>query len=235
MVNQILTAFFIFLTLFFGTFLCGYLPSLIKAPPNVMNKIAIFGGGSIAGAALIIVLPESASIIINAQNKLDLLAGERTVDETFEVPESTLYTIGTAMIVGFSSMLLIDQVFRIYKEKRDLRYESAPMDVYHNLGDRPREELLNSQITTPGASILGTTKERRQARRQAAALVTTIALCMHSLAEGVAMGSSLFCKCDHQSMCAPLQNLLLHVNVLMQWANRQPWRRKRERLPLLAS
>jgi len=64
--NEILQALLIFLGLAFGTFLCGYLPSLIKAPPHVMNHIAIFGGGSIIGAAIIIVLPESCGIVINA-------------------------------------------------------------------------------------------------------------------------------------------------------------------------
>ena len=66
--GEILTAFFIFLALFIGTFICGFLPSLIKAPPNVMNKIAIFGGGTIVGAALVVVLPEASGIVINAQN-----------------------------------------------------------------------------------------------------------------------------------------------------------------------
>ena len=69
--GQILEAFFIFLALFLGTLLCGYLPSCISAPPHIMNKIAIFGGGTIIGAALIIVLPEASAIMINAQDKLD--------------------------------------------------------------------------------------------------------------------------------------------------------------------
>lgn len=73
--GEILTAFFIFLALFIGTFICGFLPSLISAPPAVMNKIAIFGGGTIIGAAIIIVLPEASGIVINAQNELDVMDG----------------------------------------------------------------------------------------------------------------------------------------------------------------
>ena len=64
--SDIGTAFIVFFLLFIGTFICGYLPSFIRAPPNVMNKIAIFGGGTIIGAALIIVLPEASGILINA-------------------------------------------------------------------------------------------------------------------------------------------------------------------------
>ena len=64
--DLILQAFFTFLALFIGTFICGYLPSCISAPPHIMNKIAIFGGGTIIGAAIIIVLPEASAIIINS-------------------------------------------------------------------------------------------------------------------------------------------------------------------------
>ena len=54
------------LLLFIGTFICGYLPSLIKASSKVLNLIAIFGSATIIGAALIIILPESAMILINS-------------------------------------------------------------------------------------------------------------------------------------------------------------------------
>lgn len=64
--EEITSAFFVFFALFLGTFICGYLPSCINAPPHVMNKIAIFGGGTIIGAALIIVLPEASGIVINS-------------------------------------------------------------------------------------------------------------------------------------------------------------------------
>ena len=66
--GEISKAFFIFLGLFVGTFICGYLPSCIRASPNVMNKIAIFGGGTIIGAAIVVVLPEASLILINAQH-----------------------------------------------------------------------------------------------------------------------------------------------------------------------
>ena len=49
-----------------GSFFCAYAPSLINASPKVMNLVAIFGGGTIIGAAIVIVLPEAASILINA-------------------------------------------------------------------------------------------------------------------------------------------------------------------------
>ena len=74
--GEIFTASIVFFALFIGTFICGYLPSCIDASPNIMNKISIFGGGTIIGAAFIIVLPEACSIVINAQNKINEIKGE---------------------------------------------------------------------------------------------------------------------------------------------------------------
>ncbi len=82
-----------------------------------MNKIAIFGGGTIIGAAIIIVLPESSGILINAQNKLDQLDG-KTSDEI--VTKQVAHTIGLAIIFGFSLMMLIDETFKIIKDKQIL-------------------------------------------------------------------------------------------------------------------
>ena len=61
-----LVVFLICTGLTIGTFVCGYAPSLIKAPPKVMNLIGIYGGGTIIGAALVIVLPEATMIVVQA-------------------------------------------------------------------------------------------------------------------------------------------------------------------------
>ncbi len=82
-----------------------------------MNKIAIFGGGTIIGAAIIVVLPESSGILINAQNKLDQLDG-KTSDEI--VTKQVAKTIGLAIIFGFSLMMLIDETFKIIKDRQIL-------------------------------------------------------------------------------------------------------------------
>ncbi len=82
-----------------------------------MNKIAIFGGGTIIGAAIIVVLPESSGILINAQNKLDQLDG-KTSDEL--VTKQVAKTIGLAIIFGFSLMMLIDETFKIIKDRQIL-------------------------------------------------------------------------------------------------------------------
>ena len=120
--GEILTAFFIFLALFLGTFLCGYLPSCISAPPHIMNKIAIFGGGTIIGAAIIIVLPEASSILINAQRQLDVIAGKAVAEGDDVVSHEVARVIGCSIMLGFSLMLFIDETFKIIKEY-ELRHE----------------------------------------------------------------------------------------------------------------
>ena len=105
-------AFLIFFILFIGTFICGYLPSFIKAPYKVMNKIAIFGGGTIIGATLIVILPEACGILINAQNQLDVLQGKQVTEV---VSHEIATTIGIAMMIGFSLMLFVDESFKIIK------------------------------------------------------------------------------------------------------------------------
>ena len=111
---DIAKAFLIFFLLFVGTFVCGYLPSFIKAPYKVMNKIAIFGGGTIIGATLIVILPEACGILINAQNKLDVLQGKHVTEV---VSHDIATTIGVAMMIGFSLMLFVDELFKILKER----------------------------------------------------------------------------------------------------------------------
>ena len=121
--NDILVVLLICIALLIGTFICGYAPSLIKASPKVMNLIAIYGGGTIIGAAIVIVLPEAASILINAMHELDELNPdhehedhEHTLGGSTHSHEGEVVThemgglIGTAILIGFTTMLLIDEV-----------------------------------------------------------------------------------------------------------------------------
>ena len=66
--KDITTAFLIYLVLFVGTFICGYLPGCIRGSERTMNNIALFGGAMIIGISLIIVMPEATHILINAQS-----------------------------------------------------------------------------------------------------------------------------------------------------------------------
>ena len=74
--NDTLTIFFVVIALLAGTFVCAYAPSFINASHKIMNLVAIYGGGTIIGIAIVIILPEAASILINAQHELDELNEE---------------------------------------------------------------------------------------------------------------------------------------------------------------
>ena len=55
----------IVLSMFITTFLCGSLPNLVSNPKN-MHLLSVIGGGFMMGTALIIVLPESVKVIVDA-------------------------------------------------------------------------------------------------------------------------------------------------------------------------
>lgn len=67
------------------TFVSGYLPNFCTNKKN-LNLVAVFGGGILMGAALLIVLPESVKVIVEtnySQNK------PTKVEEVF--PESLVF------------------------------------------------------------------------------------------------------------------------------------------------
>lgn len=119
--------------LFLGTFMCAYLPSLLNVNKNIINLISIFGTGSILGACIIVVLPESAAILINAQYEINRLTGinsatmtgaEHAMHESLSldsnhieiVPQSVMKTVGGTIMAGFLLMLLLDEGVSIYRD-----------------------------------------------------------------------------------------------------------------------
>lgn len=94
------------LLMFIGTFLLGWMPTWLNASAKVMNLVSIFGAGMLVGAAIIVVIPEAVKVIIEAT--YDPNSGEEEV-----VPESLAFNMGTAIVVGFTIMLLIDESFKI--------------------------------------------------------------------------------------------------------------------------
>ena len=94
------------LAMFLGTFILGWLPKMIKASDKVMNLISVFGAGMLVGAALIVVIPEAIKVIIEATFDPTMVSDE-------VVPEETAFNIGTAIVAGFSMMLMIDETFKI--------------------------------------------------------------------------------------------------------------------------
>ena len=57
-------AFFMLVGLGLITFISGYVPQCISSK-KLLNLLAVFGGGILMGAALLVVLPESVGLLIS--------------------------------------------------------------------------------------------------------------------------------------------------------------------------
>ena len=191
--KQIFTMALVCIALAVGTFLCAYIPQVIKASPKTLNLIAIFGSATIIGAAIIIILPESSALLINAQYTLNELNGVG-VDHNEVVTEETAFTIGSAVMLGFAIMLIVNESFVIYQERAEDQHEADKIALAkkHSMNEdgNDKEPLIKREVEGEEDAI----RELYMARTQQSGLLTTIALVCHSLTEGVAMGSALYCK-----------------------------------------
>lgn len=104
--NYSLQVFLLSLLMFLGTFVLGWAPNWINASPKIMNLISIFGAGMLVGAAIIVVIPEAVKCIVEATFD---------PDEEDIVSHATSFNMGTAIIVGFTVMLMIDECFKIWQ------------------------------------------------------------------------------------------------------------------------
>jgi len=52
--------------LFLGTFTFAYLPSMLKLNRKSINLLSILGTGTILGACIIIVMPESVALLMQS-------------------------------------------------------------------------------------------------------------------------------------------------------------------------
>jgi len=132
------------LAMFLGTFLLGWTPTMIKASDKIMNLISVFGAGMLVGAAIIVVIPEAIKVIIEATFDPELVSDE-------VVPEETSFNIGTAIVAGFSMMLMIDETFKIIKQ----RYSASTDDEESRFDKREvaafreaRKKLLDTSAET---------------------------------------------------------------------------------------
>ena len=191
------------LVMFLGTSLLGWAPTWLNASKKTMNLISIFGAGMLVGAAIIVVIPEAVKVIIEATYD------PKTSEEV--VPESVAFNMGTAIVVGFTIMLVIDESFKIIQTNHALensgeneRFRTTALKDFGeekkillndlgspNSSDEEKKQalgtntLLESQTTTAFSS--GKTGGKN-------VLITTIGLAIHSLADGAALGASLYRK-----------------------------------------
>ena len=118
------------LGMFLGTTLLGWAPRMLNLPDKFMNLISVFGAGLLVGAAIIVVIPEAIKIIIEATFDPNLSSDE-------VVPEETAFNIGTAIVVGFTMMLMIDETFKFMQqsnlsvsEEEEQRFERRELAAF---------------------------------------------------------------------------------------------------------
>ena len=128
--------------MFISAFIFGWIPTMCKASEKVMNLIGIFGAGMLVGAALIVVIPEAVKVIIDATFDPNDADGE-------VVSEDVAFSIGTAIVSGFTIMLIIDEVFKILKDKcsskKDKRFEHTALRQFKE----EKKNLLTENSSSP--------------------------------------------------------------------------------------
>jgi len=132
---------------------------------DVVTKLSLIGTGLLISSALTIIIPEGADMIYAGSH-----TGESAVMEHASEHVTVQY-IGLAIVLGFITMFLIDQI--IAHPKSDAGASSYI--AVDNL-----QEMYEPR-SNPGAHNV------RQARNDYA---DTFGLCIHSLADGIALGSS---------------------------------------------
>ena len=167
--SETVKAFALLVGLVIVTFCSGYLPNCCTNK-RLLNLLAVFGGGILMGAALLVVLPESVGIMV-AVNYSEL-SGPVTADQIF--PTKIAVTIGLSITLGFVFMLLLDEVVSCCQKSQANRHKKQDLDFLSE-----REGLISGDV-----------KENIIKQKQSSVMVTTAGLCFHSLAEGVAMGAS---------------------------------------------
>ena len=102
-----------------------------------MNLIAIFGAGLLVGAALIVIVPEGMMVLfesmINENVTIKNLSLTQIINDNLKntvmklhgaegksniIDHNAIKYIGLSLIIGFTSMLVLDQGFLIVKENR---------------------------------------------------------------------------------------------------------------------
>lgn len=102
--NEFWKACFLLIGLAIVTFVSGYMPTCVSNK-KVLNLLAVFGGGILMGAALLVVLPESVGILVMLN--FNSLEPPITEDKIFTV--SMALTIGLSVTSGFIFMLVLDE------------------------------------------------------------------------------------------------------------------------------
>ncbi|ODV60428.1 Mn(2+) transporter ATX2 [Ascoidea rubescens DSM 1968] len=170
-----------------AAFIAGILPLSIKLSPSRIRSISIFGMGILIGTALLIIIPEGV-------NTLYLSTISDDSDSNTAVKGNSFY-VGIMLLFGFMLMYLIDNFQLILKSHKSPQYVSV------NNGDFNIHDI-NIDLHTNAIPIERTTVEFSASFvkkylnpiiyiKSLLSSSTTLGLVIHSIADGIALGSSI--------------------------------------------
>ena len=93
--------------------------------------------------------------------------------------------IGTCILLGFLIMLVMDEIITALTHREEP--VASPLD-------EENQEMQSLLVPDKASAQEKKLQRTQEEERINASLLTTVALCMHSLTEGVAMGASLWRK-----------------------------------------
>jgi zinc transporter ZupT len=124
-------------------------------------------------------------------------------EEPDVAPPSVIGTIGVTIIIGFTLMLVIDEGFKIWGEYRAERVKKERLALA--AGDEDHTDVA----LDPSKPLNGERDPLLQPSQRPlpdvehfhleSGLITTIAIALHSLIEGVAMAASLYLSTSGQN------------------------------------
>ncbi|CCG84855.1 protein of unknown function [Taphrina deformans PYCC 5710] len=161
--------------MFLTSFGIGVIPLYMQLSEKSIERLSITGTGVLIASALAIVIPEGCEAVLvhdsHSQTSTTLAHSE----------ENLKRYIGAAIVIGFVVMLCIEQsTSKIITQHATVSY--IAVDSLHELRDRYTDEETGHENNT------------QQGSSSKSAIASTLGLCIHSLADGVALGSSAHSK-----------------------------------------
>ncbi|KAI8148840.1 ZIP zinc transporter-domain-containing protein [Fennellomyces sp. T-0311] len=148
-----------------GSFLAGCIPLSTKLSESKLRHLTALGVGLLIGTALVVIIPEGIQTLYSSNPSI---AEESTPALANHLATSlTEHTaIGLALIVGFATMFIVDQLSSLHLHSSYSEGASPPSD--------PSSSDHNHRSRSPTAR----------------SMTPTIGLIVHTAADGIALGAS---------------------------------------------
>ncbi|KAG7443125.1 ZIP-like iron-zinc transporter [Guyanagaster necrorhizus] len=163
-----------------SSFACGILPLSFTFSKNHLLRLTLIGTGLLLGTALGVIIPEGIEALVEAQIDPALLSSR----------------VALSLLFGFTSMLVVEQFLSPHSHSSSdvpaipvHDYETSSIEFDAELGELESRE----SHSRPGfVQVDGNPRSLVANGMKARAYPLTFGLVIHSLADGLALGVSLF-------------------------------------------